>query len=213
MSESYTRQLHADSLTTLLPLITGIIVLLSLSSLIVQEAVWIPIATIFISLATFQWTRTLLGQEKQENAGWVYVGMHLLLITMNWYLLWTPESNFSFIPFLYAIFILISSVVIKPMASLQAWLLTFILMILIVALKGELRNVEALTSLSIITLVNLSLAGISRLSTVDWEIALDATSQLHLKVRNRRDELFDVQQELQRTNDRFQFLNEQLEQT
>ncbi len=49
------------------------------------------------------------------------------------------------------------------------------------------------------------------MSAMEWQVAVEATSHLHLRVQQRRDDLFVTQEELRMTNGRLNFMNSQLD--
>jgi signal transduction histidine kinase len=140
-------------------------------------------------------------------AGAVYVGVHLLLITGVHWQFWTPTSP---VPYFFAVFIIMSSMFINLYASFWTWLASAILTVTVLPFVEAVEFTQGLPILLPIAF-NLIVASISFLSAIDWQIALESTSELHLKVQQRRDELFNIQEELSLTNAKLHSLNRELE--
>jgi len=59
--------------------------------------------------------------------------------------------------------------------------------------------------------VNLFVAAAAYFSALEWQFAVESVSQLHIKAQQRRDELFNIQEELRSTNAKLMNTNDALE--
>jgi signal transduction histidine kinase len=213
MSENYTIQLRTDSLTTLVPVTTIMAWLMSLLAIIVVSpdrllSLWSLWLTMIGSAVAAHMVRKLIVQhDQQELAASLFVGLHLIFLSLVTYQFWQPGSM---LPFFFAAFVVAAGMMIDVSAGFRVWLASSLLLVGAVYFSGQLDWSNFFSLLPAIFL-NLCLAGVSFLAAVDWKIALESVSELQLKAQQRRDELFDMKEELSLTNAKLQYLNRQLD--
>ncbi|MCI0394200.1 MAG: HAMP domain-containing histidine kinase [Chloroflexi bacterium] len=212
MDQSYSRQLRGDSLTTIVPVVTLVTFLTSLGFVVVLapnrtsavNSLWV---TVFGAPVIAYLTWRLARREKQHRAAVAFVGSYLALIALLHSQFWTPTSP---LPYFYAVFILVSVMLLGIYAGFAAWFVSTILTVLLIILADR-PAFEQVAQAMVPVLFNLLVAVMAFLSAVDWQIAIESTKELHLKAQQRRDELFNIQEELSLTNAKLKYLNEELD--
>jgi signal transduction histidine kinase len=213
MSENYTFQLRADSLTTLVPAMTAMAWLMSLMAIVVVSpdqllSLWSLWLTMIGSVVTAHVVRKLIVRhDRQVLAASVFIGLYLIFLSLVTYQFWQPGSM---LPFFFAVFVVAAGMMIDVSAGFRVWLASTFLLLSAIYLSGQLDWSNFFSLLPAIFL-NFCLAGVSFLAAVDWKIALESVSELQLKAQQRRDELFDMKEELSLTNAKLQYLNRQLD--
>lgn len=142
---------------------------------------------------------------KQEEGKWLFIGVHIFLLTVNIALV---ESLDTPLPYLYGYFIVISSTLLRPNESFYVWITSVVLLIAAAIYRGEFLS--GLFVFAPAIGFNLFLAIASFFITIDWREAVQSTSILQRRAQRRRDELFEVQEELKRSNNRQKALYTQL---
>ena len=211
-NESYSQQLRSDSFATVVPAISGLVFVLSFigivffppNSFLGLALQWV---IVFTSPLTAYYALRLANRDREPLAGAIYVGVHLVLITGVYWQFWSPTSP---VPYFFAVFIIMSSMFINLYASFWTWLASAIFMLAVLPFVEAIEFTQALPILLPIAF-NFIVASISFLSAIDWQIALESTSELHLKVQQRRDELFNIQEELSLTNAKLNSVNRELD--
>jgi hypothetical protein len=213
MSDEYTQELRTDSILYLTPT-TFIIVLLLSVGVFVAHSEFLGQgvnAPFFLgnSLGSFlicyiSWR--LAHDGRQQASGAILVSLHLILLTVNLYYLWNPQS---FIPYLYIYFIAISAAVLDSRASFYTWAASVVLMTAVPALRGEFTWTTVMP-MGMAWFLGLTIAVSSYLGTLEWALALEWANNLRSTISQRRDELFATQEELKRANARQEFLYKQL---
>jgi signal transduction histidine kinase len=206
MSQTYTEQLRSDASFALVPVTTFVTVTLGLLLISLYE-MWYLFLLVFAAPLNGWLVLYLLRREQQKLAGTVFVAVNILLVTFVLALWWHPGSM---IPYLYAIFIVISSTMIYPQASFYAWFGASLFSLFGAVTSGQLM-MENISTMLLPMGVNLMLAITSFLAAMDWQVAVEAVSAIQRRAQERRDELFAIQQELSMTNARLNFLNQELE--
>lgn len=213
MSEIYTKQLRADSLTTLAPITAIVACLISLMTIVIISpdqflSLWSLWLMVIGSAVTAQVVRQVaVRDDRQAMAASIYVGLHLFFLALVTYQMWQPGSV---LPFLFGVFIVAAGMTIDVTAGFRVWLAATLLLLGAIYLSGRL-DWHSFTSLLAPTFLNFCLAGVSFLAAIDWKIAVESVSELQMKAQNRRDELFEMKEELSLTNAKLQHLNRQLE--
>ena len=213
MSREYTQELRSDSIVYLIPATFLMVLLLSTAIFIIHyEFSGQGVDTSFFLANLFgsglacyvAWQFT--QREQQQLAGMSLVGLHLLMLTANFYFLWHPGD---LTPFLFVYFIAISSTAIQPRASLYTWAVGVFMMMVALILRGEL-NWSIVQHLGMAWFLGLSVAVGSFLAAVEWSLALEWANNIRSTVSQRRDELFATQEKLTKANVRQEFLYKQL---
>ena len=213
--ENYTRERRLDSISTTIPAITIFTILISSFVIIALDvtereqpalywAAWLNIA---ISIATTWLCFRLLRREQQQLAGQFYIAVHLILITISLAFDWSPTT---ITPFFYAILIMAGSMFLGPANSFMIWGLSVFLMVIALLFTNSLDR-SSLAHAFMATLTNFTLALVSFLASMDWQVALESVTELHLKAQERRDELFRIQEQLSLTNAKLHYTNEELD--
>lgn len=213
--ENYTRERRLDSISTAIPAITIFTILISSLVIIALDATdrkepalyWTAWLNIAISLATTWLCFRLLRHEQQQLAGRFYLIVHLILITVSLAFDWSPTT---ITPFFYAILIIASSMFLGPTSSFTIWGLSVFLMGIALLVTDSLDG-SSLAHAFIAILTNFALALVSFLASMDWQVALESVTELHLKAKERRDELFRIQEQLSLTNAKLHYTNEELD--
>jgi signal transduction histidine kinase len=213
MNENYTIQLRTDSLTTLVPVTAAMTWLLSLLTIVAISpdhllGLWSLWITMIGTLVVAQIVRKLVAEgARQILAANVFVAAHLLFLALVIIQMWQPGSM---LPFFFAVFVVAAGMMIDVSAGFRVWVASSLLLLAAVYLNGRLDWNNLLSLLPVIFL-NFCLATVSFLAAIDWKIALESVSELQLKAQQRRDELFDMKEELSLTNAKLHHLNRQLE--
>lgn len=210
MNRAYAKELRGDTSILIIPIITfltvvaGLFLMVGFSTL---GGVWHYLVMVVVSpLAAWAAWRQI-KQEKQVVGGGLFTAVHLLLLTLVLIQDWQPNS---LLPYLFAIFVAASSMMIAPIASFTTWAIASGLMITGVTLHSGMSFDIFLTLIGPIVL-SLVIAAVSYLSALEWQTAVESVAHLHRRAQERRDELFQIQEALSHSNARLQFLNEQLE--
>jgi signal transduction histidine kinase len=212
MSRTYARELRADSSDLIIPLTAFAAVIIALVGL----TGWLPkgfaelwhlVAILIISPVSARLAWRLIKTGRQESGGAIFIGAHLLLLTFSLMQSWTPGSV---IPYLFGVFVVISSMLIYPVAGFTTWLVSTLLIFAGGVLGGSL-TLATFSQFFVPVLVNLLLAIASFLSAMEWQTAVESVSLLHRRAQDRRDELFAMKEEVTRANDRLTYLNRQLD--
>jgi signal transduction histidine kinase len=211
MDQEYRQELRTDTSQIIFPITTIIIIFISLATAVTYgfEEGWHFLAFGAVgSLATVL-AGQLTKRGYQQIGGWVFTVVNVALITLILIIDYEP-GTVGAIPYLYGIFIVIASMIVFPSASLTTWFIASAFLFGGLFVSGVL-TVNTFFDFLPSVLVNFSLGLVSYLSAVEWLVAVESTSHLHLRVQQRRDDLFQVQEELKMTNGRLQFMNSQLD--
>ncbi len=207
----FIKQLRTDSFynvivaTVFLTIIVGITT--QLFSLGINDRSALSWMAIYLIVSPLTGRRAwLLAQRgRQEFGVQLFMGVHLLLITLNLALAHTFNPHAIY---LYGYFIVVSSTLLRPEASFNVWFTCLTLLLLGLGYRDNFVD-NALASLTPMT-INLFFALAGFLTTLDWREAVTSTSILQLRAQQRRDELFEMQEQLRRANDRQKALYTQL---
>jgi signal transduction histidine kinase len=212
MVQSYSDQLRGDSVIAVVPVTALVALLSSLFAVAIMTpdrplTHWSLWLTMLASPLVAYAVPRLLKADQPRRAGVLFVGVHIILLSLILYQLWAPGSV---IPFIYGLFIVNSAMLIDVTASFIAWLASSALYLLVMALLGQLSWSNG-GLLAGPILFNLALAGTSFLGAVDWKLAVESVSELQRKAMLRRDELFQMKEELSLTNAKLHHLNLELD--
>lgn len=210
MNQAYSQELRADTAVILIPLIAGSTALAGLLTAIVHQdfaTSWywwliVLLASVggAVSWRTVRQDRRLLGTV-------IFTAVHLLILFLVINLNWTPGSM---VPYLFAILIIASSMFTQPDFGFITWGAACLL--LTIGISSHTTGITELAQhISGPIIVNLLVAIITYFSAMEWQLAVESVSALHLKAQHRRDELFAIQEELRQTNARLHHANEALE--
>ncbi len=212
MDRNYRQELRADSSQLILPIITLLAISFGLVGVLAADdwasswpyMVYGILGTIGASLA---WR--FIKQGKQGVGGSLFVGLHLVMLTMVLVHAYQPGVTGP-LPYVYGLFIFVSSMIVQPSAGFWTWFWSTVLMSVGIGyLAGG--GVGSFATYTPVILLNFLVAVVAYFSAVEWQTAVESTSYLHRRVQQRRDELFNMQEELSLTNARLQFLNDQLD--
>lgn len=211
MNRPYSRELSADTSTILIPLITLVAFVISIfyiafNSEFVQSWPYWLIALIYPLTSYYAWH--LVRKDQIERANLLFIVSSLIFLLLLISDKWVMGSP---LPYVFGVFIIISSMTIHPNVSLLVWGVSAGLLVLVVSLANPTISRESLFSLITPILVNFFLAIAAYLSAYEWRFAVESINELHRKVRIRRNELFTIQEELQYKNAILQSLNQEIE--
>lgn len=212
MSRTYARELRADSSDLIIPLtafIAVIVALIGLTSWLHKGfgELWHLLAILLISPISAHYAWRLIKTDKQELGSSLFIGAHLLLLSLTLVQTWQPGST---IPYLFGVFVVISSMLIFPQAAFTAWFISTILIFGSAVAGGHLQ-LTTFWQFLLPVVINLVLAIAAFLSALEWQTAVESVSALHRRAQERRDELFAMKEELSQANDRLKYLNQQLD--
>ncbi|MBE2222808.1 MAG: hypothetical protein IAF02_14780 [Anaerolineae bacterium] len=211
MDQEYRQELRSDSSQIIFPFTVIILVFASLAAAISHGFAdgWHFLAYAVIGPLGIIVAWNFVKRGYQEIGGWVFTLVNLIMITVIMMAEYEP-GEMGVYPYLYGIFIVISSMILPPSSGIITWALSFLCMLIGFWFIGELSLITIIAYLPPI-FINLMLSLVAYLSAVEWQIAVESTSHLHLRVQQRRDDLFKTQEELRMTNGRLQFMNSQLD--
>jgi len=212
MDKPYSRELSADSTFIIIPaiaipeLIIGLIAATFLGARTEESWHFWILVIAAPALAYVAWL--LARRDRLETAVKLFVTGNLLLITLILSQEWQPGSM---IPYTYAIFILVSSMISHPTSTFNTWFFASILTAIGAGLSLETFDSSNLFQIVPPIFINFLLSLYAYLSAYEWRFAVESVSNLHRKVQQRRDELFNIQEKLQKTNSQLHYLNKELD--
>lgn len=213
MWKTYLRERRLDSLRLVIPAIAIFFTAISLIGVVFlgagrQTDPWTLWFTAGASLLTWYVTsRITRPDDRQQLGGTFFIFAHVLLLALVYGQLWTSDSR---IPFLFAILIISSNMIMYNGAGFVVWLFSSLLIILTAIVINGASAVEVLATFTPIG-INLFLAFVSFLSAYDWELALQSVNEIREKAQTRRDELFHMKEALDSSNAQLKATNVELE--
>lgn len=210
MNRPFSRELSADTSSIIIPLITTAAFLISLlfvainTEFAISWHYWLVVLLYPIS-SYIAWN--LVRQDKIERANVLFIVSSFILLLIIMARQWQPTSP---LPYLFGILIVITSMMVNPQASFFLWGASSLAMLLTARLL-HVNTMDELLFLLGPVLINFFLAVTAFLTAYEWRFAVESISELHRKVRSRRNELFSIQEELRKSNAVLQSLNEQIE--
>ncbi|MEM7332026.1 MAG: HAMP domain-containing sensor histidine kinase [Chloroflexota bacterium] len=209
----YSRELSADTSSIVIPIITGLSFLVCLGVVafnpnwLTHWHYWLVITVYPISsyIAWFQ-----IQNDRIERGNVIFIVTTILLIFAILANTWEPNSQLQ-LPYLFGVVIIITSMTLKPEISFSVWVVTSLLSVLAVGIQVEPFTYTYIYSLFWPIVINFFLALTAYLVAYEWRFAVESISELHRKVRYRRNELFEIQEELQQSNSILRSLNEEIE--
>ena len=209
MLKAYLQQLRIDSSLAIVPVFTAVTIGLSVLfiTLLTRQA-WYLLPVSIAAIVCYQVVRRLLQHDdKQIQAGTIFIGTYLLILT---FILGLNSESSSYLPYLYGVFIVLSSTMIQPEASFHTWLLSTLFIFVAVLFNGSLTP-GAILRVLLPILFNLCMAVVGFLTTTEWQLAVESVSILQRRAQSRRDELFEMKEEMKSANNRLKYLNKQLD--
>lgn len=211
MNRAYSRELSADTCSIIIPLISAITFIASLLMAILwlqSRTVWHLWALAAVSPLVAYTAVQLIRRDRIESGATLFISAHVGLLLLLIYQEWQPGSS---LPYLFAVLIITGSMMRHPQASLIIWGVSSILTAVVIGLSQETFSAAYIYHLIAPTIVNFLLAVFAFLSAYEWRFAVESVSMLHGKARRRRDELFEMQQELSAINASLKALNRALD--
>ncbi|NKQ36476.1 MAG: HAMP domain-containing histidine kinase [Chloroflexi bacterium] len=213
MSEPYSQELRSDTSEIVIPVISALTIVAGLlagvaSSVRIQDSwhFWV-IALLAFGGGLFSW-RLVKGERARAGATF-FVSLYLFLITLLLTTEWQPGSP---IPYFFGVLIIISSMIYSPRAGFYTWGISIILSVIGVTIRvGGFDFLLLLRQLAAPTTINFLVALAAYLTALEWEYAVESISGLHIRVQQRRDELFAAKKELDLINAKQRFTNQQLD--
>lgn len=210
MNRPYSRELSADTSAILIPAITGFVfficLIIATIELNIQENWHYWVVLILFPISSYiSWL--LIQKDRVESANLLFIITGSLLLTLFISQEWSPTSG---LPYVYSVFILIASMTMQPQVSFWVWGGTAVLMSAAVGVNQTPFSFSYLYNLLSPILINFFLALVAYLAAYEWRFAVESISDLHRKVRSRRNELFAVQEELALNNSILRSLNDEI---
>jgi signal transduction histidine kinase len=210
MDQAYSNELRSDTATILIPLIAGATTLATLLAAIADQSFftsWHFWLSVVLSLVSGGVGRYFLRQDRAILGTVIFTAVHLLIFSLLLYRNWVPGSM---IPYLFAILIIASSMFTQPDYGFITWGAATLLTTLALTHHSD-GFISLVQNLAGPVVVNLFVATAAYFSALEWQVAVESVSALHIKAQHRRDELFTIQEELRLTNARLHSTNEELE--
>lgn len=197
---NHDKQLRTDSFYTVLLATITLAILSSIFLIFIRpvdttaDYLW---AIVFMAVPpiTGRWAWKIAQTGRQTEGAWLFIGPYLLLITIGFV---RAESFNPAWFYLYGYFIMVSSTLIRPEAGFDVWLTCLVLQLAALFFRGQFLSTILMTAAP--AGINLLMAIGGVLTTLDWREAVQSTALLHLRVQQRRDELFAAQEELRRVH-------------
>jgi signal transduction histidine kinase len=212
MNQPYADELRADSSLIIIPAVTAPVVFLTLLAAVAffhegLAAIWYYLVIVALTATSGRLGYYLAKNEQQMWGSSLFVVGHILALGLFLSQAWQPWSP---LPYLAGLFVVIASMTVGPRAGFFIWGLASLVTILGVGLAGGLTP-QGFLQLLVPIGVNLLLAVVAFLVSLEWETAVDSVSLLHRRAQERRDELFTIQEEVTFANKRLQSLNKELD--
>lgn len=210
MDQAYSNELRSDTASILIPLIAGATTLATLLAAIADQSFftswhfWLSMA---LSVTSGGLGVHYLRQDRATLGTVIFTAVHLLIFSLLLYRNWVPGSM---IPYLFAVLIIASSMFTQPDYGFITWGVATLLTTVALIHHTD-GAIDLLQNLAGPVMVNLFVATAAYFSALEWQVAVESVSALHIKAQHRRDELFAIQEELRLTNARLHSTNEELE--
>jgi signal transduction histidine kinase len=157
------------------------------------------------SLLSIHFSYQLINREKQEAGKQLFLLSHTLLLAGCVYLLWVPGSLW---PCLFSLLILVSGMIYIPTYPFNLWVISSILLIVAVS---QTSSATPIRDSAAPIFFNLLVALFTFAAFHEWHFTVNSISKLHSRARDRRDELFAIQEELSWANLQLKELNKELD--
>jgi len=214
MNQEYSDELRNDTTIFIIPLMS---IMASMSGILGMvfnmsagfNQIWPWLMLPIFSLPTAKYSWGFIKKGKQKLGTGLFLSVHMLLIANVFSQTWGTIDPNPF-PFLFAIFIIVASMTLKPASGFTVWLASVFLILLSAAFVDS-PFWLAVESLLLPIGFNLLVAAAMYFSAMEWQVAVESVSYLHIRAQQRRDELFNVKEEVSASNDRLVYLNQQLD--
>jgi signal transduction histidine kinase len=213
MWKTYLGERRLDSLRLVIPAISVLFTAVSLIAVVFlgagrQTDPWTLWFTALVSPITWLVTTRLTRYDnRQQLGGTIFISVHLLLLALIYGQVWTADSR---VPYLFAILIISSNMIIFNGAGFTIWFVSTLLIVLMTTVFNEGSAVDVLANFAPIGL-NFILAFVSFLAAYDWELALQSVNEIREKAQARRDELFNMKEALDSSNAQLRAMNSELD--
>lgn len=209
-TSAYSNELRADTATIMIPLIAIVTAMatllwaLAFESFALSWHLWLGVV---LAMTAGVIGRYYLKQGQQALGTVIFTAVHLLIFFLIILKNWSPGSM---VPYLFAILIIASSMFTQPDYGFITWGVSSILTALGISQHIN-ESMSLAQNIAGPIVVNLFVAAAAYFSALEWQVAVESVSQLHIKAQHRRDELFTIQEELHLTNAKLMNVNEALE--
>lgn len=210
MNQSYSQELRLDTSRIVIPVLTTIVLLLSLIFVVGSSSFW-GVSHFWLSAlmaplgAVLSWR--FIKNDRYDLGIGIFLLVQYTLLAVILFQEWQPGSP---IPYLFGILIVATAMLSRAENSFLAWgAATVVILAVVFGQAG--MSFETFQLILGPILINLGLAGIAFLSAVEWQYAVETVSDLHRNVQRRRDELYAIQEEVKFANAKLEFTNSQLE--
>lgn len=211
MDNSYRQELRADTSQIIFPILSLLVVFACLAAVLATNNFshsWLYLAYGILTPLVAGLTKRLYQRDQSWLGGWLFISLHVVMLTLIIFQVDLPGGNHPLL-YLYGLLIVISSMILSPVAGFTTWSASALLLLSGAVLLGD--GVTSVLTYVPALVINLLLAGAAFLTAVEWQTAVESTSYLHRRVQQRRDELFAIQEELSQSNARLKYLNAELD--
>lgn len=210
MNQSYSQELRVDSSRIVIPVLTTVVLLLSLIFVVGSSSFWDVSHFWFCAIMAplGGWLAWRFIQNDKYDLGInIFLLAQFTMLAVILFQEWQPGSP---IPYLFGILIVASAILSRAENSFLVWgAATVVILGVVFGQAGA--SFETFRLLLGPILVNLGLAAIAFMSAVEWQYAVETVSDLHRNVQRRRDELYAIQEEVRFANAKLEFTNSQLD--
>ncbi|GIK54932.1 MAG: SH3 domain-containing protein [Chloroflexi bacterium] len=210
MNQSYSQELRVDSSRIIIPVLTTVVLLLSLIFVVGSSSFWDVGHFWFCAIVAplGGWLAWRFIQNNKYDLGInIFFLVQFTMLAVILFQEWQPGSP---IPYLFGILIVASAMLSRTENSFLAWGAATVVILGAVFWQAG-ASFETFRLLLGPILVNLGLAAIAFMSAVEWQYAVETVSDLHRNVQRRRDELYAIQEEVKFANAKLEFTNSQLD--
>lgn len=210
MNQSYSQELRVDSSRIVIPVLTVLVLLLSLIFVVGSSSFWDVSHFWFCAIVAplGGWLAWRFIQNNKYDLGInIFFLVQFTMLAVILFQEWQPGSP---IPYLFGILIVASAMLSRTENSFLAWGAATVVILGAVFWQAG-ASFETFRLLLGPILVNLGLAAIAFMSAVEWQYAVETVSDLHRNVQRRRDELYAIQEEVKFANAKLEFTNSQLD--
>lgn len=210
MNQSYSQELRADSSRIVIPVLTVLVLLLSLIFVVGSSSFWDVSHFWFCAIVAplggwIAWR--FIHNDKYDLGISIFLSVQFIMLAVILFQEWQPGSP---IPYLFGILIVASAMLSRAENSFLVWGAATVVIIGVVFWQAG-ASFDTFRLLLGPILVNLGLAAIAFMSAVEWQYAVETVSDLHRNVQRRRDELYAIQEEVKFANAKLEFTNSQLD--
>ncbi|MCP4360291.1 MAG: HAMP domain-containing histidine kinase [Chloroflexi bacterium] len=210
MNQAYSQELRVDTSRILIPVITFVTTVMSfiftLHSAEFLE-IWYYWLIVILGPLSSLVAWKLFQKEQEFQGAAVFLSAQYIVLSVILFQEWQVGSA---LPYLFGIMIVASTMFYRVETGFIAWAVSVLISVAVVFYHDGISWPSFLTILPAI-LINFGLAGVAFLSAMEWQYAVETVSDLHVNVRRRRDDLYQVQKEVKWANAQLESSNHDLD--